>query len=286
MCRFALYLGPAIRMSALITDPEHSIIHQSVNSREREEPLNGDGFGVAWYDRDIGPEPGVFKDVSPAWNNPNLRNLARMISSRCMLAHVRAATPGLPVHHLNCHPFRWKTIAMMHNGEVHGFARVKRALRNSLADDVYDWVLGSTDSEHLFGLFVQHYEAGAESDPGDRLARALAATIAQLNQIRAAVGVTEPAFLNLAVTDGEYAAVSRYVSDPTRPPHSLYLYEGEEYHCENGVCQLSPPAGEAPPAMVIIASEPVSVDVDWQAVPPQHIAIVRAGEPTRWTEIP
>src|SRR3954471_19482598 len=92
MCRFVLYLGPRARLSSLIVDPGHSLIRQSVHSREREEPLNGDGFGVGWYARDLAPEPAVFRSITPAWNNRNLQNLARVVASDCVLAHVRAAT--------------------------------------------------------------------------------------------------------------------------------------------------------------------------------------------------
>jgi hypothetical protein len=50
MCRFAIYLGPSLTLDSLLTQPVHSIVHQSFHSHERREPLNGDGFGVAWYD--------------------------------------------------------------------------------------------------------------------------------------------------------------------------------------------------------------------------------------------
>ncbi len=76
MCRFALYLGPPVRLSQLVTEPTNSIIHQSYHSHERPEPLNGDGFGVAWYVPDIRPEPAVFRSTTPAWNNHNLLHLA------------------------------------------------------------------------------------------------------------------------------------------------------------------------------------------------------------------
>jgi hypothetical protein len=49
MCRFTLYLGPPITLGSLLTEPSHSLIKQSFQSREREEPLTGDGFGVAFY---------------------------------------------------------------------------------------------------------------------------------------------------------------------------------------------------------------------------------------------
>jgi glutamine amidotransferase len=92
MCRFVLYLGPRARLSSLIVDPGHSLIRQSVHSREREEPLNGDGFGIGWYAKDLSVEPAVFRSITPAWNNRNLQNLARVVASDCVLAHVRAAT--------------------------------------------------------------------------------------------------------------------------------------------------------------------------------------------------
>lgn len=69
----------------LVTEPSHSIIHQSYKAQEREEPLNGDGFGVAWYTPALQEDPTIFKDVSPAWSNQNLLELAPVIESDCLL---------------------------------------------------------------------------------------------------------------------------------------------------------------------------------------------------------
>ncbi len=49
MCRFVMYMGPPLTLASLITEPVNSLINQSIHSREQAEPLNGDGFGVAWY---------------------------------------------------------------------------------------------------------------------------------------------------------------------------------------------------------------------------------------------
>src|ERR1044071_4844098 len=103
MCRFVLYHGTPITLASLVTEPGHSIIKQSIHASETEEPLNGDGFGVAWYVPELSQQPGVFRSVSPAWSNQNLLDLARVTRSRCVLAHVRAATSGLPVSETNCH---------------------------------------------------------------------------------------------------------------------------------------------------------------------------------------
>ncbi len=72
MCRFVAYLGPEILISKLVTEPESSLIHQSYHSHEREEPLNGDGFGLAWYVPAITPDAAVFRSITPAWSNQNL----------------------------------------------------------------------------------------------------------------------------------------------------------------------------------------------------------------------
>src|SRR5687768_10683657 len=128
MCRFALYLGPPVGIDALITRPVNSIIRQSFQNQEREEPLNGDGFGVAWYVPEVSDEPVVFRSISPAWSNQNLLSLARVTRSPCVLAHVRAATPGLPVTETNCHPFTAGKLAFMHNGDLAGFRVFKRRL--------------------------------------------------------------------------------------------------------------------------------------------------------------
>ncbi len=106
MCRFTFYMGKPLQLSALITEPSNSIIHQSFHSHEREEPLNGDGFGLAWYVKGHS-EAALFKSISPAWNNSNLIDIARVTTSSCILAHVRAATQQLEVSETNCHPFRY-----------------------------------------------------------------------------------------------------------------------------------------------------------------------------------
>jgi predicted glutamine amidotransferase len=98
----------------LITDE----IYQSFRCKERSTPLNGDGFGVAWYVPEIRDAPGIFKAITPAWNNRNLLSLCGVTKSHCILAHVRAATQGIGISEANCHPFSWKNLSFMHNGDI------------------------------------------------------------------------------------------------------------------------------------------------------------------------
>ncbi len=279
MCRFVLYLGPEISLSSLVTEPANSIIHQSIRSRESQEPLNGDGFGLGWYVQDMTERPAIFKDITPAWNNLNLLNLARVTRSSCVLAHVRAATPGLPVIQLNCHPFAWRRFVFMHNGRVAGFKRLKRALINRLSDEAFGMISGSTDTEHVFALFVDHVRrAGDGLDPADLMTSALAATIEEVEDLTREEGVEEPSLLNLAVTDGKAAVVSRYISTEPERANSLYVQSGRRFECVDGQCRMLDP-GEAHEA-VVIASEPLSEGEGWTRVPPNHLVVVREDRTT------
>jgi glutamine amidotransferase len=55
---------------------KNSLILQSYKSKERKEPLNGDGLGVGWYSPAINEPPCVFTSITPAWSNENLRRLS------------------------------------------------------------------------------------------------------------------------------------------------------------------------------------------------------------------
>lgn len=275
MCRFALYLGPPIAVSTLVTEPTHSILQQSFEARERDEdPLNGDGFGIAWYVPEITPEPALFRSPLPAWNDPNLLHLARVTQSRCILAHVRAATPGVPVTVFNCHPFAHGRHAFMHNGAIGDFARLQRPLQQGLSDEAWSLIRGSTDSEHLFAGFVDQLAALPDGeDAAQRMAQALDTGVRRLEEQAADLGLSEPSFLNAAVTDGRVAVVTRYATPPYTPA-SLYLHTGALYTCAGGVCRMLAPGSER--GAVLVCSEPLSSDPGWQPVPPQHLVVVGA----------
>src|SRR5690606_4317909 len=119
---------------------------------------NGDGFGIAWYDEQ--PEPGLYRDILPAWSDPNLRSLARQVRSGLFLAHVRAST-GTATNRSNCHPFAVGRWSFMHNGQIAGYARLRRRLDMLLPEELYAHRLGTTDSEVMFLLALS---LGLEQD--------------------------------------------------------------------------------------------------------------------------
>jgi hypothetical protein len=92
MCRLTVYKGREILLGDLIVKPDNSLMCQSRDAHyhpgvtdknnERNILVNGDGFGVAWYTKEPAKGSCVFKFVTPAWSNHNLRNLGEVIIVR------------------------------------------------------------------------------------------------------------------------------------------------------------------------------------------------------------
>ena len=276
MCRFTLYLGPDIRLSSLLLEPSHSLIRQSTHSREREEPLNGDGFGVGWYARELSDEPAVFRSITPAWNNRNLHNLARVVTSDCILAHVRAATQSSGVNEANCHPFRYQQYLFMHNGDVGNFRDVRRRILASVSDEAFSNVYGSTDSECFFALCIDELlKQPAALAPIDKLSAALAAAIARVVGLVNEFGDGEPSYMNCALADGENAVVSRYTNDSAERPESLYYFHGALYPAIAQAAQQDEVLDRHP---VIVSSERLTSSAEWSPIPDNTMVLVRGGD--------
>lgn len=272
MCRFVVYHGPPITLSSLITEPSNSLIHQSVHSRERIEPLNGDGFGVAWYCPELSDTPAVFRSISPAWSNRNLLELARVTRSGSVFAHVRAATPGMPVVETNCHPFSHGKYVFMHNGRIARFRNVRRHLLKRLSDESFEAIEGSTDSEHIFALLMDRLRDVGDDGSADALEKAMQRTIRDVVDLARDAGATETTNLNLAISDERRAVVSRFTTGPPDGAESLYYQSGTRYSCENGACHVLSESNEL--GAVLISSEVLSDDPGWNRVPGNHMVVI------------
>lgn len=252
MCRWLAYMGPPVYPEDYLLCAENSLIDQSLHARMGRTTTNGDGFGLGWYgERD---EPGLFRDIRPAWNDDNLRNVAAHIRSHTFFAHVRAATNG-GIARTNCHPFRFGRWLFMHNGQIGGFDTVRREIDCLIGDAYYHHRLGTTDSETLFCLMLTH---GLEKDPPGAFARA----VAQVERVKAAQGVNAPLRLTAALTDGETVYAIRYASDANAP--TLYIGHNRTAH-----------AATTP---LLIVSEPLDGCPDhWREVEMSRFVTARDG---------
>jgi predicted glutamine amidotransferase len=282
MCRWLAYAGRPVFLEQLLSQPQRSLIDQALRSRKSISITNGDGFGVGWYG--ARPEPGLYREDRPAWNDDNLRSIASQISSGLVFAHVRAATGG-GSSRTNCHPFRLGRWLFMHNGQIGGYDALARDLDFALAPALYRARQGATDSETLFLLAAT---VGLDADPLGALARAVG-FVEHAMQLH---GVTEPLRLTAALTDGVRVYAVRYASDRAAP--TLFYAPAASVRAADGSCCLgaAPPcpgdihgaAGSADPlqpagavatAAWILASEPLDATREnWTAVPEGHAVII------------
>jgi len=283
MCRMLLYKGnQPIQLAHLLTKPAHSIINQSFDSRLRldtRRPINGDGFGVGWYesqpDPELGVAPCIFTSVTPAWNNMNLIRLAEKIKSPLVFAHVRASTAG-SVSESNCHPWQFGRLMFMHNGNVADFHLIKRKVQESLSDEIFLTVNGNTDSEWAFAVFLSQLKTPHQAEPfcHSVLKEAMLHTIAKLNAWGKEAGITEASMMNFAVTDGVSVVCSRYISSKTLEAASLYFSSGTRFESyKPGHYRMI--KADKREDIVVIASEPLTFEkADWLTIPTNTLVVI------------
>ena len=192
MCRWMAWLGQPVLIEELLLNTQHGIVDQSLHARMGAEPTNGDGFGLGWYG--TGNGPAVYRSVSPAWGDANLRELAAHIESPLFLAHVRAAI-GSPVQQTNCHPFRRGRWLFVHNGFLADFHLLRRDLMLAIDPELFGDIQGSTDTEVVFHLAVTF---GLEEDP----IGAIEMTVGLIEETARRHGVAGAVQATFGVSDG------------------------------------------------------------------------------------
>ncbi|GIT92835.1 class II glutamine amidotransferase [Jannaschia pagri] len=247
MCRLVGYVGPSIPLERIVTRPRHSLLQQSQHADEAKLAVNGDGFGMAWYVPET-PEPGLYRDVQPAWSDANLASLCRVLRSELFLAHVRAGTTG-GTSRANCHPFTHGRWSFAHNGQIGDFGHHRRALEATLPDWAYALRQGSADSELLFLMLLAN---GLDDDAE----AAITATLAQVQDVTGPA--RQPTRITCLLSDGARLLGVRHASDGRTP--TLYLSRGVLDH-----------GGRA------LASEPLDgCPANWVAVPDDTLVTVTA----------
>jgi len=264
MCRWMAWLGQPVLIEELLFKTQHGIVDQSLHARMGAEPTNGDGFGLGWYG--AGDGPAVYRSVSPAWSDANLRELASHVESPLFLAHVRAAI-GSPVQQTNCHPFRHGNWLFVHNGYLAGFHELRRDLMLAVEPTLFRDLVGSTDTEIVFALALTH---GLETDPVGALER----TVGFIEATARDHGVDGAVQGTFGLTDGTTLWAVRYATEG--PARSLFASADADairrLHPENARFQRLHHDDR------VIVSEPFSdLPGVWQEIPPGTTVTVRRG---------
>jgi glutamine amidotransferase len=161
-----------------------------------------DAWGIGFYQG--GEALHRKRPSSIARNTVSWSDIAGNVNTDCAIIHFRTATVG-DYRAENTHPFRMRQWLFAHDGTVHGFEAVREALIEAMPDFLRRNIRGTTDSEHVFHVFLSFLHDSGQLDHPDIDARtvlgAIRSTIALVDRVAAEVGAP-PATLNLVLTNG------------------------------------------------------------------------------------
>jgi glutamine amidotransferase len=225
-----------------------------------------DGWGIGSFAEG---QPTLYRGLSPAHADAAFVSASDAVVSRCVIAHVRKASVG-EVSLVNTHPFQHEGLLFAHNGTLESFEDVRRPLEASIAPALSPFVLGETDSERCFFLFLTKLSRLAPFACAslEDAARALSETVRSLRILTAPLHADRPA-LNFLVTNGLWMAA-------VRDGRSLHYSTHKQRCSDPDPCPIHP-ACETPPgddpriSQLVIASEALSSEQAWTEVPDEGV---------------
>lgn len=254
MCRLLGWVAqPGITLRAALGDAKYAAFTALART-------HADGWGLA-YGTD--GELAIRKSPHAASADPEFAALSTYAVTEAAIAHLRWATPGLPVEQRNTHPFRYGASAFAHNGGIYPLDRLPELLTPPWRSRLQ----GTTDSEHYYLALVSEVE-----DCGADLPAAINRVTCRLASDYA------PSSLNaMLLTPEALYAVSCYdpamrpelpvprvsASDPSGPvQESAETYYDLRYRRRNGA--------------VVVASSgfPQPSDAGWQGLPNNSVLVV------------
>lgn len=189
---------------SVIPSQMHRSLVAAENALGVQSDQHPDGWGVAYY---VDGAPHVTRSPSYAAGDSLFHRVSGVVSSETVLAHVRKATQGTKTV-LNCHPFQFGRWTFAHNGDIPDFsASHKKALLAEVSPRLRRFVLGDTDSEVVFFMFLTRLEAeGPLGRPHG------------VDEVMGAMASTVRAVDGLATHDG---GMVRYDEGPERAKQNL-----------------------------------------------------------------
>jgi predicted glutamine amidotransferase len=268
MCRMYGFLATDnTRLDCSLVAAQNAL--QTQSDRDQRGIRNADGWGIAHWDL-LGPS--ILKSTQPAFADKQFAQTAAEVSSRSVIAHVRAATVGR-VAAENTHPFHHGPWVFAHNGTISAFEHV----RTRLSIGAQFAPTGDTDSELAFLWILNRMKdyglSPEEPSPGlDPLVDLITDAVLDLVRIGIQAGSEERPKLNFILSDGQHLVTSRF-------GNSLYwTFRRGVRDC--AVCGTAHcPTADSSYQAAVVASEPIT-DEDWMEVPEGTVLGIEPGAHT------
>jgi predicted glutamine amidotransferase len=168
-----------------------------------------DAYGFAYYQAGnvlLGKRP------TGAPHPLSLPELVGRIDSEALLVHARRATIGKAKDE-NTHPFRYRKWVFAHDGTIEGFEQVRPKIVAALPEHLRRSIMGETDSEAAFMLFVKLLKDENAVDDleldAQTAGRALGRTVKQIEALCREAAAPRPSRLNFVATNGRVLVATR-----------------------------------------------------------------------------
>jgi predicted glutamine amidotransferase len=252
MCRlYAMHANEPTRVECSLVKAQNALMEQSKG--DREGLMHGHGWGVADYPDGV---PIIEKHIQAAFQSAHFSRKAAYVYAKTVVAHVRRATVGSASIE-NTHPFTHGRWIFAHNGTVPNFVQVRDRMIEAIDPLHRTEIKGSTDSEHIFRYLLSLWMHHPEVDLLKTVRTGLRQVIAWSQDIDGEANVG----LNIILTDGDRMIGSRI-------DRTLWYLEREKIYtcsiCRKSHVHHSPRADYR---AVEIASEPITGNENWKAVP-------------------
>ena len=245
---------------SVIPSQVHRSLLRADNALGLQSRNHPDGWGVAHY---IDGAPHLIRSSETALSDNLFHRVSGVVASETVVAHVRKATQG-PKSVLNCHPFQYGRWVFAHNGDIPEFERCREALIQRIGPHIRRFILGDTDSEVIFHLFLSEL---ARYGPLDRRHRiddimdAMTETVRIVREIADGPDAPKPALLTLLATNGTSMAA-------TQGGKELYWSTYKERCADRETCSYFANECEAPSTTgfvnhLVFSSEPLSGENIW-----------------------
>lgn len=241
-----------------------SKVHRSLLAAENalgvQSSFHPDGWGVAFY---IDGTPHLTRSPLTALGDSLFHKLSGVAASQTVLAHVRKATQG-PKTVFNCHPFQYGRWVFAHNGDIPTFDARREELLTAVAPELARFILGETDSEIVFYLFLTMLSRTAPLGSRFELEQVMDALRGAVEVVRSVCdrGDATPALLTLLVTDGELLAATQGGRDLFWSSHKNRCADRERCASLSASCEAPSPDGNV--NHFIVSSEPLSGENVWR----------------------
>lgn len=234
-----------------------------------------DGWGVSYY---LDGCPHVIKSTETAIEDKIFKKVSAVVRSQTVLAHLRKTTIGSN-NILNTHPFQHGRWSFAHNGNIKNFETHREKLRSLVSPKLVNYILGKTDSEVLFFVFLSALESQDGPVSPSVLASRVNKTLQKVMEIIGPFNKDDSAppsetFLTFTLTDGDvmvgfnggkqvyFSTHKKSCSEKGGCPHFNFT-------CENAVSFS--PKKETNINHLVISSEPIESENVWIKTEPGEL---------------